>query len=290
MKCNSPHFLHRLRLSHCSDSVSHRMLRAEFFPSNLIRNQRSVARLTGCCCSGAGVFFASLEMLQGAVSRAVLCLSCCLLLGVCLPAEAAGPAGAPPNIPPEEESGESYMEDLEWGSGSSLLQLLHSFPADSPFVTETPGKPVNCSQRFWLPPSSAVCWENVAGPEEFARSRLQLLQNRASLQAVSTSSGVEEGGFSYDHQAKEEVQGVYSDHLSMAETMQTMEKVFVSLEEKRKEGKEQGVLTNMREHLSNTRDTIDVREHMANHLEQQFSTLEKTLINMQLRLSKLIRQ
>ncbi|XP_062265989.1 uncharacterized protein si:ch211-57n23.1 isoform X2 [Platichthys flesus] len=289
MKCIPFNFLRRLRLSHCSDSVSHRMLRAEFFPTNLTRNQRSVARLTGCCCcSGAGVLFASLEM--GAVSRAVLCLSCSLLMGVYLPAEAAGPAGAPPNIPPEEESGESYIEDLEWGSGSSLLQLLHSFPADSPFITETPGKPVNCSQRFWLPPSSAVCWDNVAGPEEFAKSRLQILQNRASLQAVSTSSGLEEGGFSYDHQAREEVQGVHSDYLSVAETMQTMEKVFVSLEEKRKEGKEQGVLTNMREHLSSTRDTIDVREHMANHLEQQFSTLEKTLLNMQLRLNKLIRQ
>ncbi|XP_019946394.2 uncharacterized protein [Paralichthys olivaceus] len=266
------------------------MLWAEFFPTNLIRNQRSVAGLTGCCFSGAGVFFTSLEMLQGAVSRAVLCLSCCLLLGVCLPAKAAGPVGPPPYIPREEESGESDVEDLEWGSGSSLLQLLQSFPADSPFITETPGKPVNCSQRFWLPPSSAVCWENIAEPEEFAKSRLQVLQNRAALQAVSTTSGVEEGGISFDHQAREEVEGVRSDHLSMAETMQTMEKVFVSLEEKRKEGKEHGVLTNMKEHLSNTRDTINVREHMVNHLEQQFSTLEETLLNMQLRLKKLIRQ
>uniref|UniRef100_A0A3B4XJ30 Si:ch211-57n23.1 n=1 Tax=Seriola lalandi dorsalis TaxID=1841481 RepID=A0A3B4XJ30_SERLL len=174
--------------------------------------------------------------------------------------------------------------DWEWGSGSSLLHLLNSFPADSPFITETPGKPVNCTQRFWLPPSSAICWENIAGPEEFAESRLLVLQNRAALQAVSTSSGVEEGGISYDHQAREEVQGIRSDHLSVVDTMQTMEKVFVSLEEKRKEGKE------MKERLANTRDTIGVREDMANHLEEQFSTLEKTLLNIQLRLNKLIQQ
>lgn len=46
----------------------------------------------------------------------------------------------------------------------------------------------------------------------------------------------------------------------------------------------------MKEHLANTRDAIDGREHMANHLESQFSTLEKTLSNMQLRLNKLIQQ
>ncbi|XP_018553545.1 uncharacterized protein si:ch211-57n23.1 [Lates calcarifer] len=226
-------------------------------------------------------------MLQGAVSRTGFCLSCCLLLGVCFPADGAGPL---PTFPPEQESGEPDLEDWEWGSGSSLLHLLHSFPADSPFVTETPGKPVNCTQRFWLPPSSAICWENIAGPEEFAKSRLLVLQNRAALQAVSTSSGVEEGGISYEHQAREEVQGIRSDHLSVVETMETMEKVFVSLAEKRREGKEHDVLTSMKEHLASTSDTIDAREHMANHLEKQFSTLEQTLLNMQLRLIKLIQQ
>ncbi|XP_026156679.1 uncharacterized protein LOC113126767 [Mastacembelus armatus] len=224
-------------------------------------------------------------MLQGAVSRARLCLSCCLLLGICFLAEGAGPAGP---LPPEQESGEPDFEDWEWGSGSSLLHLLHSFPADSPFITETPGKPVNCTQRFWLPPSPPICWENIAGPEEFAKSRLLVLQNRAALQAVSTSSGVEEGGISYNHQAREEVQGIHSDHQSVVETMQTMEKVFVSLEEKRKEGKEQGFLSSMKEHLANTRDAISGREHFANHLEDRFSTLEKTLLNIQFRLNKLI--
>lgn len=175
--------------------------------------------------------------------RAWLCLACCLLSGLFSPAEGAEPAEPLPTFPPEQESGETNLEDWEWGSGSSLLHLLHSFPADSPFITETPGQPVNCTQRFWLPPSSAICWENIAGPEEFAKSRLLVLQNRAALQAVSTSSGVDEGGLSYNHQAREEVRGIRSDHQSVVETMQIMEKVFVSLEEKRKEGKEQGTFT-----------------------------------------------
>lgn len=229
-------------------------------------------------------------MLQRPASRAWLCLSCCLLLGICSPAQDAGPAGPLPTSLPEQMSGEPDLEDWEWGSGSSLLHLLHSFPADSPFITETPEKPVNCTQRFWLPPSPPICWENIAGPEEFAKSRLLVLQNRAALQAVSTSSGVEEGGISYDHQAREEVQGIRSEHQKVVETMQTMETVFVSLQEKRKEGKEQGVFTSMKKHLATTRDAIDGRDHMANHLERQFSTLEKTLLSMQLRLNKFIRQ
>lgn len=233
---------------------------------------------------------ATLEMLQGAVSRAWLCLSCCLLLGVCFPAEGTGPAGPTPRFPSEGESGEPDLDDWEWGSGSSFLHLLNSFPADSPFVTETPGRPVNCTQRFWLPPSSEICWENIAGPEEFAKSRLLVLQNRAALQAVSTSSGVEEGGASYDHQAREEVQGIHSDHQGVVETMQTMEKVFVSLEEKRKEGTEQQVFTSMKRKLANTRDAIEGREHSANVLESQFSNLEETLLNIQLRLYKLMQQ
>ncbi|KAI9539934.1 hypothetical protein NQZ68_001867 [Dissostichus eleginoides] len=240
-------------------------------------------RSTDCFFAGVSLQV-SLEMLQGAV----LCLSCSLLLGVCFPAEGAGAAGPLPTFSPEESSGEPDLDDLDWGSGSSLLHLLHSFPADSPFITETPGKPVNCSQRFSLPPSSAICWENIVGPKEFAKSRLLVLQNRAALQAVATTSGVEEGGISYEHQVREEVQGINSDHLSAVETMQTMDKVFVSLQETRKEGKEQGVLTSMKEHLSNTRDAIHGREHTANILENHFSTLENTLLNMQFRLNKLI--
>lgn len=182
---------------------------------------------------------ASVEMLQRTASGVWLCL----LLGVFSQAKDAGPAGPLPTFPPEQVSGEADLEDWEWGSGSSLLHLLNSFPADSPFMTEPPGKPVNCTQRFWLPPSPPICWENIAGPQEFAKSRLLILQNRAALQAVSTSSGVEEGGISYDHQAREEVQGIRSDHQSVVETIQSMETVFVSLEEKRREGKEQGIFT-----------------------------------------------
>ncbi|XP_071757645.2 uncharacterized protein LOC139913514 [Centroberyx gerrardi] len=225
-------------------------------------------------------------MLQEEVSWARLCLSCCLLLGVWLPVGGAGPS-----LTPEQESGQPVTEDWEWGSGSFLLQeLLHSFPADSPFITETPGKPANCTQRFWLPPSSPVCWDSIAGPEEFARSRLLVLQNRAALQAVSTSSGVEEGGVSYQQQAREEVQGVRSDHQTVAEAVGTMQKVFLSLEETRRDGREQWAFSSMKEQLASTTDAIHGREHMANLLEEQFSTLEKSLLNMQLRLRKLIAQ
>ena len=50
------------------------------------------------------------------------------------------------------------------------------------------------------------------------------------------------------------------------------------------------VVFSMKERLANTGDDIDGREHMANTLENHFSTLEKTLLNMQLRLNKLIQQ
>lgn len=200
-----------------------------------LTNKRPVQVLQ--VCTRALHVSVSLEMFQGTMSSTVLCLSCSLLLGVCFPV-----AGTLPSFSPELEPGESGLEDLEWGSGSVLLPI-DGFPADSPFVTGTPGKLVNCSQHFWLPPSTDICWDDIAGPEEFAKSRLLILQNRAALQAMSASSGVEDGGVSYQHQATEEVQGIHSEHQSMVETLETMEKVFVSLEEKRKEGGEQGVLT-----------------------------------------------
>ncbi|XP_072303528.1 uncharacterized protein [Eucyclogobius newberryi] len=209
---------------------------------------------------------------------ALLCLCSCLLIGLCCWAEDTG-------LFPAEGSGEADFE--EWGSGS-FLHLLHNFPADSPFITETPGKWANCTQRFVLPSAPSICWDHIVRPEEFTQSRLLLLQNRATLQAVSDSSGVEEGGPSYELQAKDEVQGINADHLSAVETMLTMEKVFVSLEEKRREGTEQGVLISMKEHLINTRNAIDNRQAVASILESQFSTLEQTLMNMQLRINKLV--
>ncbi|XP_029919695.1 uncharacterized protein LOC115367874 [Myripristis murdjan] len=230
-------------------------------------------------------------MLQEDVSWLWLCLSCCLLLGLWVPVEGTGAAGPVLRLTPDQVSGEAELEDWEWGSGASVLQdLLHSFPADSPFVTETPGKPANCTQRFWLPPASTVCWDDIAGPEEFAKSRLLVLQNRAALQAVSTSSGVEEGGISYDQQARDEVQGILSDHQSMAETIGTMQEVFLSLEEKRKNDKEQRLLSSMKERIASTRNSIAGKDHVAALLENQFSSLEKYLLNMQLRLSKLMAQ
>ncbi|XP_068189503.1 uncharacterized protein si:ch211-57n23.1 [Antennarius striatus] len=226
-------------------------------------------------------------MVQEAVSRAELCLSCSLLLGLCFAADGAGAVGPLPAFPPQQASREPDFEDLEWGSGSTLLHLTDGFHADSSFLKKTQSTPVNCTQSFWLPPSSDVCWDDLAGPEEFARSRLLVLQNRAALQALSTSSGMEDGGSAYEHQAREEVQGILSDHQSMVETMQTMERVFVTLEEKRKEGKEQEALTSLKQHLSTTRDNIIGRERVANILEDHFSNLEKTLLNIHLRLSKL---
>lgn len=229
-------------------------------------------------------------MLQGAVSRAGLYLSYCLLFNTCFSNGDVGSVGPLPVPPPEQESGQPDLMDWEWGSGSSFLHLLHNFPADSPFVAESQGNPANCTQRFWLPPSSPICWENIAGPREFAQSRLLILQNRAALQAVSTSSGVEESGVSYDDLAREEVEGIRSDHQDMEETMQNMETVFVSLSEKRKEGKEEGVLTSMKDYFASTRDAIDSRVDLVNDLERQFSSLENTFLNIQFRLSKLIQQ
>lgn len=46
----------------------------------------------------------------------------------------------------------------------------------------------------------------------------------------------------------------------------------------------------MKQHLANTGDAIEGREHTANILENHFSTLENTLLNIQLRLNKLIQQ
>nr|XP_015829308.2 uncharacterized protein si:ch211-57n23.1 isoform X1 [Nothobranchius furzeri] len=223
-------------------------------------------------------------LVSGSLEMFWLRFSCCLLLGFCSPEDADSAA---PTVPSEQQSGEADFEDWELGSGSSLLHLL---PADSPFVINSPGQGVNCTQRFWLPPHPPVCWENVAEPEEFAKSRLLALQNRAALQAVSTLSGVGDAGVSYNHQARQEVQGILSDHQKVRETVQTMETVFVSLQQKRKEGKEQVVLTRLNDHLANTRDGLDRRARTASSLESHFSTLEKNLFHFQLRLAKLTRR
>ncbi|XP_066531989.1 uncharacterized protein si:ch211-57n23.1 [Hoplias malabaricus] len=184
----------------------------------------------------------------------------------------------------------SDLEDRDWEWGSGLQELLHSFPADSPFVTETPGRPANCTQRFWLPPSSPVCWEDIAGPEEFEESRLLVLQNRAALQALSEVSGLEEGGASYEQQAREDVQGVRTDHTSIEQTVNSMLKVFVNLEEKRKEGGQHYTFSSLKEQISNTMDSITDRDHMAALLEQHLSNLERSLDIMQHRLARLLSQ
>ncbi|XP_026867856.2 uncharacterized protein si:ch211-57n23.1 isoform X1 [Electrophorus electricus] len=183
---------------------------------------------------------------------------------------------------------ESDMESRNWEWGSGLQELLHSFPADSPFVTESPGRPANCTQRFWLPPSSAVCWDDIAGPEEFEQTRLLVLQNRAALHAVSQASGLEEGGSSYDQQAREGMEGVRAEHLSIAQTVDSIQKVFFSLEEKRKQGGELYTYSSLKEQIRNTMDSINGKEQMAALLEQHLSNLEMTLDSMQHRLTKLL--
>lgn len=183
---------------------------------------------------------------------------------------------------------EPELENLEWDWGSGFQELLNSFPADSPFLTEKPGRPANCTQRFWLPPSSPVCWDDIAGPEEFEKSRLLVLQNRAVLQGLSTATGLDEGRPSFDQQAREDVQGVQADHLIVAQTADTMQKVFMELEEKRKEGKEHYTFSNVKEHLENTKNDIANRENVAALLEKHLANLERSLHTMQLRLAKLL--
>ncbi|XP_061615270.1 uncharacterized protein si:ch211-57n23.1 [Phyllopteryx taeniolatus] len=204
-----------------------------------------------------------------------------LLLGFC--------ACSLPEDVSEEREGRT---DDEWGSGSPPV---YRFLADSPPESTAAGSPAgsaNCTQRFWLPsPTWEICGENAAGPEELARSRLLALQNRAALEAVTSSCGVEEGGPSYQLQARDEVLGVLSDHRSVAEGLDAMEKVFVSLEEKRKDGKDRArLLTSMKEHLAHTRESASARSHLASSLEASLSALEENLIHMQLRLYELIRQ
>ncbi|XP_077405168.1 uncharacterized protein LOC144037509 isoform X2 [Vanacampus margaritifer] len=187
---------------------------------------------------------------------------------------------------------EDDWTDDKWGSGFSPV---YHFLADSPPKTtkaaaETPPGSMNCTQRFWLPsPAPEICWQDVVGPEELARSRLLALQNRAALEAVTSSCGVEDGGLSYQRQASDEVQAVLSDHRSVAESLDTMEKVFISLEEKRKDGKDRGLLSSVTEHLAHARES-SAREHLASSLERSLSILEENLIHMQLRLHKLIHQ
>lgn len=180
--------------------------------------------------------------------------------------------------------------DRDWDWGSGLHELLHSFPADSPFMTETPGSPANCSQRFWLPPSSPICWDNIAGPEEFERSRLLVLQNRAALRAVTHDSGVGEGGASYNQQAREDMQGIRTDYLDIVQTAETMEKVFHSLQEKRREGTELWTFSSLKEQLEKTKDSIYGREHLASLLDKQLSSLEGSLHILQMRLARLLTQ
>ncbi|KAM9493396.1 uncharacterized protein Hap1MRO34_003618 [Clarias gariepinus] len=186
------------------------------------------------------------------------------------------------------DSIEVGLEDSDWDWGSGLPELLHSFPAQSPFFTDTAEHEANCTQRFWLPPSSPVCWEDIAGPEEFKETRLLVLQNRAALHAVTEASGLEEGGISYEEQAMTDVQGVREDHLSISQTVESMQKVFFDLDEKRKTGEEQDTFASLKEKITNTMNSINGREEITVLLEQHLSQLERTLNTLQYRLTQLL--
>ena len=181
-------------------------------------------------------------MVEGEVRWTWLGVSCCLLLCAVCPAGGESAAGESPDL----------FWDWELGSGGGGQprpqeeEFLHIFSAaDSPFATETLSQPANCSQRFRLPSASPACWEDAAGPEELARSRQLVQQNRVALEAVASSSGaeVEEGvsTASYAQRVRDDLRGVVVDHQSMGVTMDTMQQVLTSLQEKRREGAEQTV-------------------------------------------------
>ncbi|KAL2080266.1 hypothetical protein ACEWY4_024059 [Coilia grayii] len=191
---------------------------------------------------------------------------------------------------PEQQQQHTLLGDWgdEWGSGLQDL-LLAGFPADSPFVSDTPDRPANCTQRFWLPPSSPVCWDDVVvGQEEFEEARLLALQNRAALQAVTLASGLDEGAAPYEEQARQDVQVVRADHQELVQTAETMEKVFFSLEEKRREGNEPYIFSSIKEQLASSRASLQSREELAALLEEKLSVLERSLERMQHRLAKLL--
>ncbi|KAG9279807.1 hypothetical protein AMEX_G5361 [Astyanax mexicanus] len=179
-----------------------------------------------------------------------------------------------------------HLVDSDWEWGSGLEELLQSFPADSPFITEKPGHPANCTQRFWLPSSTPVCWDNIVGPEEFEQTRLLVLQNRAALQAVSQASGLEEGGASYDQQAREFIRGVLDDHSNIEQTVDSMQEVFNSLDKKRKEGGQHYTFSSLKEQIANNMDSIVGRDEIAALLEQHISDLDRSLCTMQHQLAR----
>ncbi|XP_028673896.1 uncharacterized protein si:ch211-57n23.1 [Erpetoichthys calabaricus] len=178
------------------------------------------------------------------------------------------------------------IADMDWDWGSGLHELLHNFPADSPFVSA--GSQVNCSQRFWLPSSSPICWENIAGPEDFEKSRLMVLQNRAALRALLVASGLGEEEISYERVAKLEIQGVRADHLKIMEMAETMQQVFQGLEKQQMESKELWAIGSLKDQITATKHSIEGRDHLAASLERKLAELEGSLRTLQLRLAKIL--
>ncbi|TRZ02108.1 hypothetical protein DNTS_004802 [Danionella cerebrum] len=207
------------------------------------------------------------------------CLSCCVFLLVLHPLDASTVTKL------EFEDSES-----DWGSG--FPHLLSSFPADSPFITETPVGSANCSQHFQLPPYPPLMCPrgNPVGLEEFEKSRLLLLQNRAALQEVTSSTGLRSGGATYNQQARDEAKSIKDEYVAVTQTTESIQKVFVELEEKRREGREHYTFSSLKEQIESTTDSIAQRERIAALLEKHAASLETSFNTMKLRLDKLLSQ
>ncbi|KTF81627.1 hypothetical protein cypCar_00030051 [Cyprinus carpio] len=83
------------------------------------------------------------------------------------------------------------------------------------------------------------------------------------------------------------MQGSWADHLAVAQTADTMQKVFTDLDEKRKEGEKPYTFSSLKEQTENTKDSIAKKEQVAALLEKHLANLERSLNTMQLRLAKL---
>ncbi|XP_061786933.2 uncharacterized protein [Nerophis lumbriciformis] len=174
-----------------------------------------------------------------------------------------------------EVPGQVDQEDWDAGLGSGWSPPH----ADSPQVAPPP----HCTQHFLLPSTSQTCWDDTAGPEDLAKSRLLVLQNTVALQALVSSSDVDQG-----QQAREEVSAIVTEHRTALEAMDKMDQVFDSLGDQRRDGTERGFLTSMKDKMADTRTAGRARRLTAAALERNLSTLEESLVAMQIRIHNLL--
>ncbi|XP_061752710.1 uncharacterized protein LOC133550725 [Nerophis ophidion] len=203
-------------------------------------------------------------MVQGPISRS------CLLLAFCFPVVTWSLDLEVPGQVDQQDW------DAGWGSGWSPPHLP---PADSPQVAPPP----HCTHHFLLPSSSHSCRDNMAGPQDLAKSRQLVLQNMVALQTLVSSSDLDQG-----QQAREEVRAIVTEHQTALEAMGKMDQVFVSLGDQRRDSTEPGVLTSMKDKMADTRTAGHARQITAAILEKNLSRLEETLLAMQRRIHSLL--